>query len=164
MPETKRLRRQQLALGILVLVLGGFTVVGDQGRKNADDDQRSCLVENFAALNANLSLRTEFTARDTLLKKRTLAASGYESAASDRIWQTFGEAAGYLRDDPAQEIPPEEAARLNAQLVEDLLHYLKVSERVNERRMRLAKKTEALEAKRAENPVPPFPSGTCEEE
>jgi hypothetical protein len=162
MTTPERIRRRQHRLGYVIIAMG-IAMIGQAyyfNDKDADND--ACLIENFSQLTEALEVRSELATREALLNRRGLAASGYESAAADQIWQTFGEAAGYLREDPTKPLPPKEAERLNRQLVRDLLHYVAVAERVAERRDRLQVQRDNLVERRDDNPIPPFPSGTCE--
>lgn len=162
MTEPTETKRKQPVVGAVLLAMG-LAMVGQAVYFNRQDaEQSDCLVQSFSEFADNLTLRSTFTERDTLLKKRSLQASFYSDKASDRIWRTYGEAAGYLREDPTAEIPPEEALRLQKQLIDDIIHYGVVSERVAERRARLVKKNEELQQQRAQNPVPEFPDGKCD--
>lgn len=151
-------------MGAVLVVMGTFTVAQAVYFNRQDAKQSDCLVSVIHGLTGSLEARTATTPRDTILKKRATAAAQYESDASGNIWDTYVEAAGFLRENPTAEIPPKEQVRLQGELVKAILHYGVVSQRVEERRERLIKKNEELDELRSTTPIPPFPQGTCDEE
>lgn len=159
-PTSVRVRTRWL--GAVLLVMGLFTVSQAVYFNVQDSEQRDCLGEVIADLTGVLDARSATTPRDTLLKKRATAASGYESAASGAIWTVYLKPAKYLKAHPGGEIPPKRGARLQVELIDAILHYGVVSERVEERRDRLIKKAEALDDLREATPIPDFPKGTCD--
>jgi hypothetical protein len=127
-------RRAQLVIGGAVLVLGLFTTSQAILSSQADNAQQDCFERNFREFARVLDARADIQARESVLIAR--------------IWQVYTEAAGVLQDDPTKELPPKEEARLQTRLVEALLDY--------------DRGIEAIQQDREENPIPPYPVGTCD--
>lgn len=161
MTTPERIRHRQRLLGFFIAAMGVAMLAQTWYFNHQDSQQSDCLASNFATLTRVLGIRSATTPRDTLLKKRATAASGYESAASGDIWRVYLKPAEYLNNHPGGELPPKRGLRIQQELVDAILHYGKVSARVEERRTRLIKKNAELDALRQSTPVPPFPEGTC---
>jgi hypothetical protein len=135
MTTPERLRRRQLIESAMLIVVGILMIIQSYYFHHEDREQRECLSDNFVALSEALDIRSELVSRET--------------AATKRIWLTYAEAAGVVKDDPTQELPPKEKARLQRKLVAALLDYERV--------------IEDIERERRENPLPPYPVGVCTE-
>lgn len=145
----RKMNRRLFILGMVVAILGAFTVAQSLYYR-AQDAERArtetalvernsiiirCIEESFTELAGVLDIRGEATAS--------------ESALTSRIWDTYVEAAGYLKDDPTMELPPKQQRRLQRDLVAALLDYRAgIDKIVDDRR---------------DNPVPQYPTGKCEE-
>lgn len=117
------------------LILVGVLMILQSWYFNAEDrDQRACFEEKFSELSVALNSRSDLTERETSQNKA--------------LWLIYADAAGLVRDDPTQELKPKDQARLQRELVAQLLEYKKTI-------------TE-IEQERKENPLPPYPVGVCD--
>lgn len=162
MTTPERLKRRQLIQGALIIVMGFALVVNSWYFNNKDSDQRDCLVENFSDLTTALEFRSALTAQEFEIRDRETRASNQETAAAARIWNTYARAAGLLRDNPSAELPSEVQDRLRVDLVAALLDYAEVAEAVQRERQEIERVSRGLAKIREQNPIPPFPSGTCD--
>lgn len=119
--------------GALLIVLGVGLVVQSSYFQGQNEQQRRCLGDNFRELTVTLTDRAQLAAQ--------------ESEANKRVWLVWADAAGIVRDDPTQPLPPKEQARLQRDLVAALLDFKRV--------------VDSVEVQRRENPVPPYPAGSC---
>jgi len=145
MTTPERLKRRQMIEGTVLILLAIFTVMqavffnvkadhSDQESRLRADEQRQCLAIKFRELS------------DTLKKRGALQVR--ESNAQRRIWAVYSHAAGLVKDDPTKPLKPADQHRLQRQLVAALLGY--------------QEEIKAIQKSRRENPVPPYPLGTCE--
>jgi hypothetical protein len=115
-----------IVIGVLMLVQAWYF----QARAN---DQQECLADNFQELSVALDARAGITDR--------------ESEQNRALWGIYAEAAGLVKDDPTAELKPADQAKLQRELVAQLLEYDRVMG--------------GIERERRENPLPPYPPGKC---
>lgn len=133
MTTPENLKRRQLVEGALLIAVGlamlwqGWYFAGE-GR-----EQRECLADNFQELSVALDARANLADRET--------------AQNQALWGIYAEAAGLVRDDPTAELKPEDQAKLQRELVAQLLEYQDVMAGIRE--------------ERRETPLPPYPAGVC---
>lgn len=144
MTTPEKLRKRQLREGVVLIMLAiavtlqaiYFNVQDTQQREDvrrSQQKQQACLVEKFRDLSKALDVRANLTER--------------ESNASRRIWLIYSQAAGLVKDDPTKPLKPADQHRLQRDLVKALLNY--------------QSEIEDIQKTRRENPVPPYPIGTC---
>lgn len=148
MTTPERLKRRQIREGFVLILLAIFTVVQAIYFNLEDRQQRDCVADKFSELTTSLERRSELVETATDLDAQ-------ESAAIRRIWMTYAEAAGLVKEDPTEELKPKDKARLQRELVANLLAYEKISKQVAEDRRQ-------LQRDQRQNPVPPFPVGSCD--
>ena len=147
MTTPERLKRRQIREGLVLILLAIFTVVQAVYFNLEDRQQSECVRDNFSEFARVTGFRADIGMQDSELQRR-------ETAVSKKIWLTFAEAAGVIKDDPSKPLPPDEQARLNGELVKNLLEYKETISEIEEER-------EQLQRERRRNPVPPFPVGEC---
>lgn len=131
---TPRDRRFVRIVGFGLIVLAIVTALQALAINRTANEQRACLSDNFRSLTETLTKRAELSTQET--------------EASKRVWLVYAEAAGLLRDDPTEPLPPDDAERLQRELVDSLIDY---EATIN-----------AVARERRDNPVPPYPEGECE--
>lgn len=134
MTTPERLRARQIQTGVVLILLGIFTVLQAIVFNLEDRQQRTCLEDNFIALNNALEVRADLAARETKLQHN--------------VWSVYARAAGLLKDDPNEKLSPRDRKQLQREWVAALLEY---DEGIQE-----------IQRERRENPVPPYPVGSCE--
>jgi hypothetical protein len=135
MTTPEALKRRQYREGVVLILLAIFTVI--QASYFAVDDRqtRECIADKFAELSNALEVRSQLVTQETGITKK--------------IWLTYAEAVGALKDDPTKELPPKKQEELRIELINNLLEYKTVIDHI--------------EQERRENPLPPYPVGTCED-
>lgn len=140
MTTPEHFRRRQLVEGLVLILLALFSVgqtimwQDDNGEQDKRDrDLLICVENKFRDLSVALDARSALVAR--------------ESRASQNIWSVWARAAGLLKDDPTEELPPAEQEQLQRDLVDALLAY---DETIRD-----------VQRERRENPYPPYPVGAC---
>lgn len=136
MTSPERFRRRQRIEGVVLILLAIFTVIQTVAFQLSDRGQQQCVETKFSELSVALDARADLTARET--------------AASAKVWRVWGEAAGLAENAPGHELSPEDEDRLQGQLVDALLGY--------------QREVKAIQAEREENPLPPYPVGSCKDE
>ena len=136
MTTPERLRRRQLIEGSVLILLAIFTVVQAVAFSLEDRGQQRCVEEKFGELSLALDARADLTER--------------ESIATRRVFSVWGKAAGIVQDRPGSELTPAEEDELQAELVDALLTY--------------QDEAEAIRQERQDNPLPPYPVGTCDQD
>jgi hypothetical protein len=134
MTTPEKLRRRQRIEGVVVILLAIFTVVQGVAFSLEDRDQQRCVEEKFGELSVALDARADLTERET--------------EATRRVWRVYAKAAGLASQDSSNELSPEQENRLRAELVAALLNY--------------QDEARAIQAERKENPLPPYPIGSCD--
>lgn len=134
MTTPERIRRRQRIEGGVIIALAIFTVLQAIAFSLEDRNQRGCMEEKFSELSTALEARSGLATR--------------ESEATRQVWDVYGEYAGIVSDDPNRELTPEDRDRLQRQFVDALLNY--------------QAEVEAIQRERKENPVPPYPVGSCD--
>ena len=94
---TSEPRRRQAALGLVVLLLGLFTVFQSYTSDQRDKDQQDCIEEKFAELSNALEVRSEVTKRITKLEDR-------KSDLTTDVMLAFSDAAEHPEADNQQEL------------------------------------------------------------
>lgn len=135
MTTPEHFRRRQRIEGVIVILLAIFTVIQAVAFSLEDSDQRTCVERKFSELSEALEARSGLAAR--------------ESEATRRVWAVYGEYAGIVKGHPNQELTPEDRERLQRQFVDALLNY--------------QAEVKAVQRERRENPVPPYPVGSCDD-
>jgi hypothetical protein len=133
MTTPERLKRRQLIEGAMLIVIGLAMLWQSWYFAGQADEQRQCLVDNFQELSVALDARGDLAER--------------ESAQNKALWSIYAEAAGLVRDDPTEELPPREQAKLQRRLVAQLLEYDRVMDDIADQRR--------------STPLPPYPAGQC---
>ena len=134
MTTPERLRRRQRIEGSALIIIA-LLMLGQSWYFNAEDrDQRACIQQNFVELSRALDARADLTQRETSQNKA--------------LWLIYAEAAGLVKDDPTAELKPKDQARLQRELVAQLLEY--------------KREITEIEQERRENPLPPYPVGVCD--
>lgn len=134
MTTPERFRRRQIVEGVILILLAIFSVGQTVAFQNEDSDQRECVEDKFRELTVALDARSDL--------------AGRESRASQNVWDVYARAAGLLKDDPTEELPPAEQEQLQRDLVAALLDY---QDTMND-----------VRRQRAETPYPPYPVGICD--
>lgn len=134
MTTPERLRRRQHIEAALIIVIGLLMVVQAIYFNSKDVGQQECVQENFIDLSHALDARSSLTSRETALNKD--------------LWLVQAQAAGLLKD-PEGELTPKQQAEFQKKYVRLLLEY--------------EKEITEIEQQRRDNPLPPYPAGTCSE-
>jgi hypothetical protein len=134
MTTPERIRRRQRIEGGVLILLAIFTVIQGVAFSLEDRDQTRCMEDKFRELSVALDARGDLTERET--------------EATRRVWRVYGKAAGLASQDASNELSEEQESRLRAELVAALLNY--------------QDEARAIQAERKENPLPPYPVGSCD--
>jgi len=130
MTTPEKLRRRQLKIGLVLILLAIFTVAQGIYFNVRQADQQKCLRENFVALSHALHVRATLSTRESLANRSVLTA--------------FSRAAAHASSTQT----PQEQAKDRKELIDVLVNYQTEVSRIQEIRKN--------------NPVPPYPAGTCE--
>lgn len=134
MTTPERLRRRQTTQGIVLILLAVASALQALIFALSDRDQQRCFQERFTELSAAAEIRGELAEKETRLTRRVL--------------RTYARAARLLEDDPSRSLTPAEQADLQTRMVQVLIAY--------------DVGTLEIQRDRRDNPIPPFPLGTCE--
>lgn len=134
MTTPERLKRRQTILASLVIVMGLTLILQSLYFRDQDVKQRDCLSTTMEQLTDSLEARS--------------VGIENETRATHRIWKVYTQAAKDLRRTGAKQLPQSQKDRLQGRLIEALLHYDAVVNRVQQ--------------EREKNPIPPYPEGTCD--
>lgn len=152
MAETNQDRKDRwwiYTIGVIVLTLATFTIVKSIADDRQSTRQQACFELNFSQLSTALNKRADLTKRETAQAVRV-------DKAEQRIWDIYAKAAGVLEDKPrGAELNEQRQKQIQEDLIAALLHYQGIANSASAKITR-------IQTKRAENPVPPYPKGTCD--
>jgi len=153
MPNSERTLRRLRRLGVIVFVLGVFTVgsaVYFQYRQNHTD---ACVESKIDAVASTFAARGKASDADAALDRRESSARSAESRATRRVLLSLNKA---LRED---EVDPAAVAELKKRLAA----YDVVASDVKDELASVRVERREVRQDRRDNPVPEFPPGSCEE-
>lgn len=153
MPNSERTLRRLRRLGVIVAVLGVFTVVSAvyfQVRQNHTD---ACVEQKIDAIATTFKARVSTSEDDAKSARQESAARSAESRATRRVLLALNKA---LQDDDVD-------AAAVAELKRRLAAYDEVAADVRDELAEVRDLRRQVRQDRAANPVPDFPAGSCEE-
>lgn len=153
MPNSERTLRRLRRLGIIVAVLGLFTVASAVYFQIRQDRTDACVEKKIDAVNESFSARSDAGRQDRASSRRESQARNIESQAIRRVLLALGRA---LEGDP---IDPAEVAVLKDRLAA----YDITAEEVRAELVAVRAERRETRADRRDTPVPDFPAGSCEE-
>lgn len=153
MPNSERTLRRLRRLGIIVAILGLFTITQAFYFQNRTDDAQECIERKVDAVTRVLEGRSAANIRESAATRLEAAARSKESAATRRVLLAFNDAIAAGAD-------VTEAER--QAVIDALAAYDANVDEVREDLAEVREELRAVRQERAGNPVPGFPKGSCE--
>jgi hypothetical protein len=154
MPNSERTLRRLRRLGIIVAVLGVFTVASAVYFQIRQDRTDACVESKVDGLKDTLAARVKASEDDAASNRQESRARSAESRATRRVLLSLNDA---LRDD---EVDPQAVAELKRRLAA----YDIVADEVRAKLVAVRAQRQQVRQDRLDNPVPDFPAGSCEED
>lgn len=136
MTTPERLRRRQRIEGAVLVLLAIFTVLQSIYFNIEDRDQRECFERKFTASSMVSGLRADLASRET--------------AATQNVLSVYADAVGARGGDVGKPLPPARLRELQVRMFEALMEF--------------EQETDQIQRERRDNPIPPYPVGTCDKD